>query len=117
MKPFLTTFLAAAAAIIGLLCLPLGIGVWLPDVIFAPRNTLAEQHLASGHSFRVIQYWNRSDFYNTELLHTLPDGSKKTHLLDPDDMKSWNVPLIIDEEHKTATVTLSHRRTKTVDWK
>lgn len=58
-----------------LLGLPLLIGIWLPDVISAPQHTLAEQRLASGHSFRVIQYWNRGDFYNTELLHTSPDGT------------------------------------------
>jgi hypothetical protein len=36
--------------------LPLLLGIWLPDVISAPKHMLAEQRLASGHSFRVIQH-------------------------------------------------------------
>ena len=96
--------------------LPLLIGIWVPDVISAPRHTLAEQRLASGHSFRVIQYWNRGDFYNTELPHISPDGRVETHVLDADDNKTWSVPLVVDEQHKTATVTLGGGRVKTVDW-
>src|SRR5436190_22840166 len=97
--------------------LPLLIGVWLPDVIGAPECTLAEQRLPSGHAFRVVQYWNHVDFYSTELRVTLPDGTTETHTLDGDDSKSWRLPLVIDEQHHTATVTLGGGRVKTVDWK
>lgn len=97
--------------------LPLIIGVWLPDVISAPEHTLAEQRLASGHAFRVVQYWNHIDFYSTELRITLPDGSTETHTLDGDDSKSWRLPLVVDEQHHTATVTLGGGRVRKVDWK
>jgi hypothetical protein len=97
--------------------LPLLIGVWLPDFISAPERTLAEQRLASGHAFRVVQYWNHVDFYSTELRVTSPDGSTETHTLDGDDSKSWQVPLAIDEQHHTATVTLGGGRVRKIDWK
>jgi len=93
------------------------IGVWLPDVVFAPERTLAEQRLASGHTFRVVQYWNRGDFYSTELRVTKPGGTTETHTLDGDDSKSWRLPLVIDERYHTATVTLGGGRVRKVDWK
>jgi hypothetical protein len=93
------------------------IGVWLPDVIFAPERTLAEQRLASGHTFRVVQYWNGVDFYSTELRVASPDGSTETHTLDGDDNKSWRLPLVIDELRHAATVTLGGGRVRKVDWK
>ncbi len=99
-----------------LLGLPLLIGVWLPDVIAAPRYTLAEQHLTNGYSFRVVQYWNRVDFYSTELHVTCPDGRTEFHTLDGDDSKSWRLPLVIDEQSRTATVTLGGGRVRRVDW-
>jgi hypothetical protein len=116
MKKPLAILLIVGLLFGALLGLPLLIGIWLPDVISAPRHTLAEQRLASGHSFRVIQYWNRADFYNTELLRTSPDGTVETHVLDGDDNKSWSVPLVVDEQRKTATVTLGGGRVKKVDW-
>ena len=116
MKTLLTILLIVGLLFGALLGLPLLIGIWLPDVISAPQHTLAEQRLASGHLFRVIQYWNRGDFYNTELLHTSPDGSVETHVLDGDDDKSWSVPLVIDEKRKTVTVILGGGRVKKVDW-
>jgi|SRR6185369_7202656 len=116
MKKPLTILLIVGLLFGALLGLPLLIGIWLPDVISAPQHTLAEQRLASGHSFRVIQYWNRGDFYNTELLHTLPDGILEKHVLDADDNKSWSVPLVIDEQRKTVSVTLGGGRVKKVEW-
>jgi len=92
------------------------IPVWLPDVIFAPECTLAEQRLASGYTFRVVQYWNRVDLYSTELRVTSPDGSTETHTLDGDDSKSWRLPLVVDEQHRTATVTLGGGRVRKVGW-
>ncbi len=113
MKPLLTILLTAGL----LLGLPLWMGVWLPDVISAPRSILAEQRVSSGHMFQVVQYWNRSDFYSTELHVTSPDGTTESHTLDGDDSKSWHLPLVIDEIARTATVTLGGDRVKSVDWK
>jgi hypothetical protein len=96
--------------------LPLLIGIWLPDVIAVPRHTLAEQHLSNGYSFRVVQYWNRVDFYSTELHVTPPDGHTEVHTLDGDDDKSWRLPLVIREQTRTATVTLGGGRVRRVDW-
>ena len=119
-RPGVVSSLAAISAIglffLALLCLPLLIAVWLPDVIFAPRHILAEKHLASGYSFQVIQYWNRCDFYSTDLLVTSPDGRPEIHMLDGDDGKSWRLPMAVDEERRTFTVNLGFGRVKKVDW-
>ena len=97
--------------------LSLLIGVWLPDVIYAREHILAEQRLPSGHLFRVVQYWNHVDFYSTELRVTSPDGRTQVQTLDGDDNKSWRLPLVIDEQHHTATITLGGNRVRTVDWR
>lgn len=112
----LTFFLVMGTILVGVFGLPLAFGVWLPDVLLDRTHTLTEQRLANGHSFRVIQYWNHGDFYNTELLHTKPDGTIETHVLDADDSKSWRVPLAVDKQHRTAIVTLSGGRVKKVGW-
>jgi hypothetical protein len=101
---------------LALLLLPLLFGIWLPDVIYAGRHTLAEQKLPSGDTFRVIQHWNRSDFYNTELVRTSPSGAVTIFVLDSDDNKIWSVPLVVDAQQHTATVTLSGGRTRSVSW-
>lgn len=117
-KILAVTFLFVMAVILaGMLLVPLAFGVWLPDVFSDREHTLAEQRLASGHSFRVIQYWNHGDFYTTKLLHTSPDGTVEKHVLDGDDDKSWRVPLMVDEQRKTATVTLGGGRVRIVKWK
>jgi len=117
MKKLRVILLIAGLLLGALFILPLLIGVWLPDVISAPEHTLAEQRLASGHSFRVVQYWNRVDFYSTELRVTSPGGSTETHRLDGDDSKSWRLPLVVDEQRQTATVTLGGGRVRKVDWR
>ena len=96
--------------------MPLLIGIWLPDVITAQHHTLAQQRLPSGYSFRMVQYWNRFDFYSTELHVTSPAGRTEVHTLDGDDSKSWRLPFRIDEHRRTATVVLDGGRIKTVDW-
>ncbi|MFN0069755.1 MAG: hypothetical protein ACKVYV_19225, partial [Limisphaerales bacterium] len=48
-----------------LFSLPMLLGVWLPDVLTTREHVLAEQRLTGGHSFKVVQYWNRVDFYST----------------------------------------------------
>ena len=116
MKQLLAILGIIALLFVVLLCLPLLVGIWPPDIIGAPRHTLAERRLDSGHSFRVVQYWNHVDFYSTELHVTLPDGRTEVHTLDGDDNKSWRLPLVIDEQRHTATVTLSGGRVKKVDW-
>ena len=98
------------------LLVPLLVGVWLPDVLFADRPTLASKTLANGYGFHVIQYWNHVDFYSTELHVTAPDGRNLVHTLDGDDIKSWRLPLVIEEQHRTATVTLRGGRVRVVDW-
>src|SRR5687768_15699119 len=89
----LTFFFVFAVIAAGVLIMPLGIGIWLPDVFIDREHTLAHERLPSGHSFRVIQYWNHGDFYNTEFVHTAPDGTRDTHVLDPDDGKRWRASL------------------------
>ena len=92
------------------------IGVWLPDVFFAPKSTIAYSKLPSGYTFRVIQYWNRVDFYSTELHILYPFGREQTHTLDGDDAKSWRVPMKIDESNRVVSVTLSGGREKQVSY-
>ena len=117
MKKFRVILLVAGILLVSFFGLQLLVGVWLPDVFGSADHTLAEQRLASGQLFRVVQYWNHVDFYSTELRVTSPDGRTETNTLDGDDSKSWRLPLVIDESHHTATVTLDGGRVKTVDWK
>jgi hypothetical protein len=116
MKPIFGIIVVGLALIAGALYLPLKVGIWLPDVVYAARHTLATQTLSSGHSFRVVQYWNRSDFYTTELIHVFPEGREEIHILDGDDSKTWQVPLSINEGAQTTTVVLRGGRERTVKW-
>ena len=95
---------------------PLLIGIWLPDVFIDRVHTLAHKRLASGHSFRVIQYWNHGDFYNTEFEHTSPDGSVSREVLDPDDSKRWRASLTVDEHTRRAMVALSRHQERSFTW-
>src|SRR5688500_7620620 len=116
MKQFATILAVIALLFVGSLVVPLALGIWLPDVVFAPTRTLAEQKLESGHSFRVIQYWNRVDFYTTELVHTLPGGRVVQTVLDSDDNKSWTIPMVIDEKGRSVQVMLSGKRLRRISW-
>jgi hypothetical protein len=116
MKQLIAILLIVGFLFGALLGLPLAVGVWLPDIISAPRKNLAEQTLTSGYQFRVVQYWNRIDFYSTELRVASPDGRTQVHTLDGDDEKSWRLPLVIDEANRTATVTLSGGRSRKIEW-
>lgn len=99
-----------------ILGLPLLVGIWLPDLISAPQNTLAEKALADGNTFRVIQYWNRCDFYTTFLLHQRPNGTTTNYLLDADDSKTWWVPIVVNEQARKVTVTLGGNRVREINW-
>jgi hypothetical protein len=112
----LTFFLVIAVVVGAVLLVPLGIGIWLPDVFVDRVHTLAEARSSNGHSFRVIQYWNHGDFYNTEFERRAPDGSVSTEVLDPDDSKRWRASLTIDERTRLATVALSGRHERSFTW-
>ena len=88
----------------------------MPDVIYAKRHTIAEVVASDNNGFRVIQYWNRGDFYNTELLHSSPDGRTTRYVLDGDDSKSWRVPITVDVQKKEVSVILSGNRTTTIKY-
>lgn len=100
-----------------LLALPPLLGVWLPDVITASEHTLAEARLASGHVFRVVQFWNRVDFYSTKLRITAPDGTTVNHTLDGDDRKRWRATLTLDELNHTAAVGWGSGLLRKITWK
>ena len=111
------TFFLVIAVIIGAVFLaPLGIGIWLPDVFIDRVHTLAQERSATGHSFRIIQYWNHGDFYNTEFEHRAPDGSVSIEVLDPDDSKRWRASLTIDERTRLGTIALSGQRERSFTW-
>ena len=116
MKQYLVILLSVALLCAAVFGLPLLIGIWVPDVFLNSRHTLAETNLPSGHSFHVIQYWNHVDFYNTELIHSQPNGTSERTVLDADDNKTWRVGLVVNESNKTATITLGGGRVKNVDW-
>jgi hypothetical protein len=105
------------AAVVGLIfCLFSAFVVWLPDVFTGTHHTIASLTLTNGHSFAVVQYWNHTDFYSTELHHRFPDGHVTVDTLDGDDAKSWRVPLTVDEQKRVVTVTLSGHRVRTLDY-
>lgn len=109
-----TTGLVLCTLFAALWLLGLSLGVWLPDVFLAPRSTLARASAASGYSFQVIQYWNRVDFYTTELHVVSPTGTATAHVLDGDDSKSWRVGLRVDETNRLVLVTLGGGRERKV---
>ncbi|HSH95848.1 MAG TPA: hypothetical protein VK968_17010 [Roseimicrobium sp.] len=105
-------FVWLAMSVAAMLLLPLLVGIWFPDVLFPVHHTLAQRRLVSGHAFHVYQYWNRGDFYNTELLVTYPDGHNEWHVLDPDSTKSWFASIEVNESIREVRVS----RYKTVKW-
>jgi hypothetical protein len=90
--------------------------IWPPDIFTGARHTIATLTLTNGDSFTVVQYWNRTDFYSTELHHRSRDGHITVDTLDGDDVKSWNVPIAVDEQRRTVTVTLTGHRQRTVSF-
>ena len=82
--------------------------------MFAPKTTIAYATTPSGYTFRVIQYWNRVDFYSTELHVISPVGSVEVHILDGDDSKSWTVPMKVDQSNRVVSVMLGGGRERKV---
>jgi len=76
----------------------------------SPSNT------SSGHSIRVTPGWNYFDFYTTLVQIAQPDGSTTETVLDGDDSKSRSVPLALDEQNHTATVSLRGGRARIIRW-
>ncbi len=95
--------------------LPLGYGVWLPD-IFGPQHTLCSATSSSGHRVSIIQYWNHEDFYTTEARVTDPDGVTVITLLDGDDGKAWTATLHLDPSQTSATFTIPDGLTGRITW-
>jgi len=92
-------------------------GIWLPDVLLGTKHTLASETVPDGHSFQVVQYWNRGGFYySTEMVHKYPDGEIETMLLDADDHKTWRIPMCVDVNGKFMTAMLKDSRTYTFRW-
>ena len=116
-KPFWLVLLAVAFLFLASLALPLAVGIWLPDIVFAPKRTLAEKRLEDGRIFCVSQSWAVFDFnYQTELEHISPNGATISTVLDYDDSKSWQVPMQVDEKEKLVRVTLGRDRPRVVSW-
>lgn len=116
MRLLIVTTAAVCVLVSALWAYASSIGVWLPDVVFAPRSAIAYAKASGGYTFRVVQYWNRVDFYSTELHVISPDGSEEGHTLDGDDNKSWSVPIRVDESNRVVTVTLGGGRKKEVSY-
>lgn len=112
----LTAILVVAAIIAAVLSLPLGIGIWLPDVFMDRIHALARERSRDGHLFRVVQYRNHGDFYDTKLHHAAPDGSISAHVLDPDDGKRWSASLSMDKGMRMVTVGPSRRGDRSSRW-
>ena len=95
--------------------LPLGCGVWLPD-IFGKQSILCSATASTGHRISIVQYWNHVDFYTTEARLTSPDGATSVTLLDGDASKSWSGTLEIDPPQKSAAFRLLEGRTGVISW-
>jgi len=112
-------FIAVVCSILLLVILffaPLLIGIWLHDIVLRRPHTLATENLPNGDSFRIIQYWNNIDFYNTEFLHITPDGTTNTTILDGDDKKQWRGVLRVNPSNRTATIILEGDGIRTLNW-
>lgn len=92
------------------LVIPLGSGVWLPDVITSKEHTLGEMTTEEGHHYRVIQYLNGGIFYATKLQVTGPDGSTRERTLESDDSKLWCANFKVNEAKRAVLVPLGTRK-------
>ena len=101
-RPVLLTIALPALFGAAVLLLPLCIGVWLPD-LWSGAKTLSDTRTPSGHRFRVVQTWG-DDFYTTELVQTLPNGTERRGLIDGDAGKWWHADLTLDEARQRVTL-------------
>jgi uncharacterized protein YndB with AHSA1/START domain len=67
-----------------------------------PRaHVLATASSLDGHQFQVVQYWNGSDFYTTEVEDLRPDGQLAVAQIDWDDNKHWSGAIrVVNPEQK-----------------
>ena len=93
-----------------ILLAPMSIGVWVPDILSGKRHVLAEVNMTDRTTLRVIQYWNHSDFYTTELQHWKNGDIIGQLVLDGDDAKQWSVELQLED--RDATVVWKDGRTR-----
>lgn len=107
----LVSLLTVLVVLFGLI---VAIGVWPPDLFSSDVRTLATAQ-KDGHRFRLVQYWG-SDFYTTELLHTYPDGTRSTYLIDGDDHKHWSAGLCIAAKGHSTVVSFADERSVVVEW-
>ncbi len=95
--------------------LPLGSGVWLPD-IFGMEHTLCSATTSTGQRVSIVQYWNYVDFYTTEARVIGPDGVPSVTVIDGDASKTWSARLEIDPSQNRATYWIPTGRTDTLTW-
>ena len=79
--------------------------VWLPDVFLPRAHVLAAASSGDGHRFQVVQYWNGSDFYTTEVEDLRPDGQLAVAQIDWDDNKHWSGTIQVVESDKKLVIT------------
>lgn len=98
-----------------LLCLPLAVGIWLPDA-WGSELVLASVQTKVGHKFLLAQRMSGPE-YETYLVHISPDGTRKYHPIDIDDVKQWKAAcaLTIDESKRTISVK-EQDGTHLVEW-
>lgn len=76
-------------------------GVWPPDIFTGRAVVLSSARSQDGHEFQVVQYWNYSDFYTTEIEDLAPNGELTIAQIDSDDKKQWSCALqVIEAERK-----------------
>ena len=96
------------------LLLPLTFGVWTPDLLGFEQVVVSSQTL-DGHGLSVHQVWG-SDFYETSLHRTRPDGTSGVEILDPDGSKLWNATIQLDESARLATISYGSGRSRNFHW-
>ena len=84
-----------------------------PDLLVGRRRILAEKKLSDGNLYKIIQYWNVGDSYNTELVRVSPKGSVKNYILDADDIwrETSRLDIQIDKAAQNITVTIDGGKT------
>ena len=93
--------LFSVCLLLGALVWPFVWGVWPPDIFTGRTVVLSAATSQDGHRFQVVQYWNYSDFYTTELEDLAPNGELTIAQIDSDDKKQWSCKLqVIAAEQK-----------------